>query len=149
MKTTLFLCLLASLSFSQVDCIHRYSQRPEIVTKIASEPMKFNMDQDTVLVGIYADSLETGYDIKMYVHFPDVRKIGGYWVNIGFPDGTFLNIQPVINNEHYAEFAINAVSLEKLKNNRFDYLSFDTNGLSEPCTRIRTKDFFINFFNKL
>lgn len=147
MKLTVFFCLLASFSFGQIQSVHRYSERPDIATKAPLIPMKFNLDQDTAYVSIYADSLTTGYDVRLSVYFP--KAIAGYSVVIGFPDNTFIMLEQVITRTNYAEFAISTSALERLKYSKFDFISFETTRLSEPCTRIKTKDFFTNFLKTL
>lgn len=148
-KLSFFFSLLTLFSFSQVVSIHRYNERPEIATKLPSMPMKFNMAQDTIFVNIYADSLTSGYDVKLFVHFPAFKSIQGYSLAIGFPDGSYETFSQVIGNDHYAEFPVGSEAMKKLRNIRFDVISFETKGLSEPCVNIKTKDFFTNFLKTL
>ena len=111
--------------------------------------MKFITKGDTIFVNIYADSLPDGYDIKIFARFPAWKSIKGYSLNIGFPSGSYVVLDPVMSNNNYAEFIVDPAVKERLIANKIDVLSFESNETISPCPHIRKKDFFQSFLNSL
>lgn len=123
MRIVLFLCLLASFSFGQ--------------------QMKFKYEGDTLFVGL----LKCDKEVRVFCKFPEGKNLEGYFFKINFPDGSFDLYQPVYRNGSYAEFSVSDV--KKLSKQYFDYISFECAAVSEPCTNVKTKDFFTKFLKEL
>ena len=102
-------------------------------------PMKFSCSGgDTIKVSVYVDKdciSRLSVKCTSLTHHHDCM-VG---VTIGFVDGTFLEILSV-NNYEIKDF-------HKLSEMQFDYFSFDELLSSKACLKIKTKDYFIRFFN--
>lgn len=144
--------VVAAKCSAQLNRVNRYYNNPSITTLYPSHPMKFNTgSNDTLYVSITADSLGGKYDYRLFAYFPESKPIKGYWIEIGFTNGTVSTFEPVfVSNRHnFAEFIIDSEDLIKLRMYRFDYISFNTKRIMEPCTAIKTKDYFVRFFQML
>lgn len=144
MKTLFLILLTASLS-AQVKTIKRYADRPDISTKIIS-PMKFTPEVGTIYVGICADSLQSSYMVMLFADFPDKKD---YNIDLGFPDGSLMTLTSSFHKSGYSEYQLSESSLQKLKNNKFDYISFNLPNLQMPCAFIKTPDYFSGFLKEL
>lgn len=103
-------------------------------------PMKFSCGKgDTIKVSAYVDKDCVS---RLFVKCTSINHhhdcmVG---VTIGFVDGTFLELLS-INNYEIKDF-------HKLSEMEFDYFSFDELLSSKACIKIKTKDYFIRFFNQ-
>lgn len=149
----LLILLMAFGCFGQVSRLHRYSEAQNIVTLVPTIPMKFNDgNSDTIYVNISADSMGVGdYDVRVFMFMPDSRDVGGYVIQLYFEDGghIFLEQSMYIPKYNYAEYDVSAKDYEQLSCKKFDVISFNKDMLMEPCTNIKTKDFFVKFCNSL
>lgn len=106
-----------------------------LISFCACAQMKFNIDNDTMYVGIFIE-----YDCSYKLFVKANRDLTNHSLDIGFPDGSLQRF----HQERYGVFTIPDKALIKLKENKFDYLSLESPGLSEPCYAIKTKEFFIS-----
>lgn len=145
--------LIAYKCTSQIERIKRYSSDPTITTFIPTTPMRFHMaNDDTIFVSISADSLDEEYtDIKIFMFMPLSLNVSDYSLEIGLVNGKAIKLihDLIIPHHNYAEYPLTELELEWLRNTKFDYISFNKEGESNPCVNIKTKDFFCNFLQRL
>lgn len=103
----------------------------------SSYPMKFSCGRiDTIYIYVNTDSLNHS---QLFVQCSKHTHKTWTGITIGFVDGDMLQV--------YSKdcYAIN--DIDKLKYAKFDYISFDEILSSTACVNIKTKDYFIKFFN--
>ncbi|MBP7809467.1 MAG: hypothetical protein KA163_09250 [Bacteroidia bacterium] len=97
-------------------------------------PVKETAIEDTIFLGISADSLKEGpLNFVIYVYFPKETKIDSSYLEIGFENGGIERFQPIyeFKSENYVEYAITQKQYLKLKNYSAEYINFhlDNNDL--------------------
>ena len=101
-------------------------------------PMKFSCGKnDTVYIYIASNSDHS--DAKLIVQCSKHQHKNWTGITIGFVDGELLELK--------SADCYSISNIDKLKSVKFDYLSFDEFLLSTACINIKTKDYFIKFFN--
>jgi len=106
---------------------------------VASKPMKFSCGtKDTIYIYIASDSLYL--NPRLYVQCSKHQHKTWTGITIGFEDGDMLEIP--------ADKCYSIVDISKLKTTKFDYISFDEQFSSVACVSIKTKDYFIKYFNQ-
>jgi len=144
--------LIAHKCAGQISRVNRMLDSLNVWTIYPNVPMKFNPgnDGDTIYVSIVADSIESySYEYKLLVAFPVNKSIKGYWVEIGFKNGEVGSFYQLHRNNNFAEFVITSENLHRLESYKFDYISFNTRYVIEPCTMVKTKDYFMKFLQQL
>lgn len=101
-------------------------------------PMKFACGlKDTIYVGVTDDKFEGTYlTVSCSKHNHTEWKS----ITLGFIDGTFLDVYS--DNEWWV------LDKDKLASMPFDYISFNEEIMYVSCEKIKTKDYFIKYFNK-
>jgi len=100
-------------------------------------PMKFSCGKsDTVY--IYITSNSDYSDAKLVVQCTRHQHKNWTGITIGFVDGELMELK--------SANCYSISNINKLKSVKFDYLSFDEFLLSTACISIKTKDYFIKFF---
>jgi hypothetical protein len=101
-------------------------------------PMKFSCGlKDTIYISIAEDEFSGNYlTVSCTKHNHTEWKS----ITLGFVDGDILEFFP--DNGWWV------ADVDKLSSVEFDYISFDEQYFSTACMEIKTKDYFIKYFNK-
>jgi len=102
--------------------------------------MKFSCGKsDTIYIKIASDSLYN--DCRLMVSCTKHKHLDWVSITFGFIDGSILEVFAGDN------WVIRDIS--KLKEVKFDFISFDDIISSTACVNIRTKDYFVKYFNQV
>ena len=102
-------------------------------------PMKYSCGKlDTIYISIAHDSISDTHHLTVSC----TKHNHTEWKSItfGFVDGDMLEV--------YQDFGWEISNPKLLEKVEFDYVSFDETYFSTACINIRTKDYFIKYFNK-
>lgn len=104
---------------------------------VSLNPMRFSCGKsDTVFIYISTDSLNQS---QLFVQCSRHQHKTWVGITIGFVDGDILELK--------AYDCYNIKDISKLSSIKFDYISFDEFLSSTACINVKTKDYFIRFFN--
>jgi hypothetical protein len=124
----LFFVIAAKLT-AQVHAIHRYTDAPNITTKIPAKSLRLINGNDTIFLGIMADSISpTLYEAKLFAHIPKNLKISN--LLLGFQDqltGNFkiTRIDTTENLRNYVEYVGQGMANFLLQNRTLCYVYFE------------------------
>lgn len=124
-KLFLLLAILPMINFGQI---------------VSTTPMKFSCGKsDTIYIYVASDTLYN--NVQLYVSCTKHQHKSWKSITIGFVDGDMLEVD--------AGGCYSITDTEKLRNTKFDYISFDEMFSSLACINIRSKDYFLQFFNNV
>ena len=126
----------------------------QVITKSPVKPMKFiepskvaDSLSESIYLSIYSDSIDAKIKYGIYAYYPKHINVNGAEIKIGFPDGTIDVLKQSVKSQenNYSEFALSETMIDKLKNNKYDYLLFVD---IAQCADIKDKDYFMRFLNE-
>ena len=105
--------------------------------QVSSSPMKFSCGKlDTIYIYVHLDSLNNS---ELYVQCSKHQHKTWIGITIGFVDGSMMELK--------SKDCYSIKNANKLYSTQFDYISFDELLSSTACINIKSKDYFIRFFN--
>ena len=127
--------------------VQRYN-RAGVRVIAAPIAMKFNlMHNDTSYVSIFADSLDSKYEVVIAASYPYDMDIESCTIEIGLQYGgnkTFVPTEiDLCSNTVF--FILKDEEIEFLKSSPFDFISFNDSYSKKPCLTVKTKRYFMRF----